>query len=144
MMQRPMTSRAMIVLLISIIANRCLGFVPKPAISAGLNPTFSFMPLPEAEEILFSDTVHTLAMAPDSNMEAEVLTDIAHVTMDLFGFASPSKLLLRYLSVVGRVFVIGADYVVDHSIHPEELAIQLFLMGIAVKEIVVDKPANSE
>eukprot|EP00534_Pseudo-nitzschia_fraudulenta_P000403 CAMPEP_0201124030 /NCGR_PEP_ID=MMETSP0850-20130426/10119_1 /ASSEMBLY_ACC=CAM_ASM_000622 /TAXON_ID=183588 /ORGANISM="Pseudo-nitzschia fraudulenta, Strain WWA7" /LENGTH=72 /DNA_ID=CAMNT_0047391209 /DNA_START=364 /DNA_END=582 /DNA_ORIENTATION=+ len=68
---------------------------------------------------------------------------MAHVTMDFSGFVSPSKHLLRYFNVIGRVFVIAADYIIDHSIHPEELAIQLILMTLAIKEIVVDNPSNS-
>ena len=68
---------------------------------------------------------------------------MAHVTMDFSGLVNPSKTLLRYSAVLGRIFVISADYIIDHSIHIEELMIQLFLIGIAVKEIIVDNPANS-
>ena len=82
-------------------------------------------------------------MAPNADVEAEVLTTMAHVTMDFTGLVSPSKTLLRYFAIIGRVFVITADYVTDHSIHPEELLIQLFLMGVAVREIIVDNPSRS-
>ena len=78
-------------------------------------------------------------MAPSADTEAEFLTTMAHVTMDFTGFGhNPSKTLLRYFAVLGRVLVLSADYVIDHSIHPEELAIQLFLMGIALKELVFE------
>eukprot|EP00537_Pseudo-nitzschia_pungens_P004313 CAMPEP_0172360520 /NCGR_PEP_ID=MMETSP1060-20121228/4523_1 /TAXON_ID=37318 /ORGANISM="Pseudo-nitzschia pungens, Strain cf. cingulata" /LENGTH=72 /DNA_ID=CAMNT_0013082531 /DNA_START=351 /DNA_END=569 /DNA_ORIENTATION=- len=68
---------------------------------------------------------------------------MAHATMDFSAFFGPSERLIRLYSVVGRVFVISADYVSDNSIRPEELAIQLLLMGIAVRELIVDAPANS-
>ncbi len=69
---------------------------------------------------------------------------MAHVTMDFGGFVlNPSKTLLRCFIVLGRICAISADYVIDHSIHPEELMIQLVLMTIAIKELVVDSPASS-
>jgi hypothetical protein len=37
--------------------------------------------------------------------------------------------------VIGRVLVILADYVPDHSIHPEELVFQLFMLGVAIKNL---------
>merc|ERR1739841_393365 len=91
------------------------------------------------------DTQQTLAMvAPSPDVEAEVLTTMAHVTMDFGGFVlNPSKTLLRCFIVLGRICAISADYVIDHSIHPEELMIQLVLMAIAIKELVVDSPASS-
>lgn len=83
-------------------------------------------------------------MAPNADVEAEVLTTMAHVTMDFGGFLNPSKNLLRYFTVLGRVFVISADYISDHSIHTEELMIQIILMVIAIREIIVDSPASSK
>jgi hypothetical protein len=68
---------------------------------------------------------------------------MAHVTMDFSGLASPSKSLLRMFTVIGRIFVISADYILDNSIHPEELVIQLFLMSIAIKEMIVDTPTTT-
>jgi hypothetical protein len=97
----------------------------------------------ETSGVLYRDTQQTLAMTPSSDIEAEVLTTMAHVTMDFSGLVNPSKTLLRYSAVLGRIFVISADYIIDHSIHTEELMIQLFLIGIAVKEIIVDNPAKS-
>ena len=86
-------------------------------------------------------------MIPDPDMEAEMLTTMAHFTMDFAGLvASPSKSLLRSFAIVGRICVVSADYITDHSVHPEELMIQLFFLSIAIKEMVVDnknKPSSS-
>eukprot|EP00536_Pseudo-nitzschia_multiseries_P008415 jgi/Psemu1/198051/e_gw1.213.10.1 len=121
---------------LSLFTNVCLGFAPMTTNSIGFRTT------PHSGVVVDSPKPTTaLAVTPD--MEAEVLTTMAHATMDFSGYFSPSKSLIRLFMVVGRVFVISADYVIDHSIRPEELAIQLILMGIAVKELVVDPPANS-
>ena len=115
-----------------IIAN---GFVPRISRPSGLHPSF---------ESTLSQQEGILAMAPNADVEAEVLTTMAHVTMDFGGFLNPSKNLLRYFTVLGRVFVISADYISDHSIHTEELMIQIILMVIAIREIIVDSPASSK
>jgi hypothetical protein len=78
----------------------------------------------------------------DPNVEAEVLTDMSHVALDftplsltsLFNSSSP-KALLKMTSVIGRVFVILADYIPDHSIHPEELVIQLVMLGLSINNL---------
>jgi hypothetical protein len=74
----------------------------------------------------------------DPNVEAEVFTDMSHVTLDFTPSlldSSSSKALLKKTSVIGRVFVILADYIPDHSIHPEELVIQLIMLGLAIKNL---------
>ena len=72
-------------------------------------------------------------LSPD--VEAEVLTDVSHVIMDFSSFLTPSRSLHRIYAVIGRILVICADYLPDHMVRPEELAIQLFLLGIAAREI---------
>lgn len=127
---------ATILLSLSIIAN---GFVPRISQQpAGLRPTF------ESTLSQRDNAQGILAMAPNTDVEAEVLTTMAHVTMDFGGFLNPSKNLLRYFTVLGRVFVISADYISDHSIHTEELMIQIILMVLAIREIVIDDPASSK
>mmetsp|Transcript_9016 Transcript_9016/g.22354 ORF Transcript_9016/g.22354 Transcript_9016/m.22354 type:complete len:143 (+) Transcript_9016:214-642(+) len=138
MVNRTLTCRRMIFILfsLSIIADRCFGFLPATTTKlAGRHPA----------ELAIRDTQQTLAMvSPSPDVEAEVLTTMAHVTMDFGGFVlNPSKTLLRCFIVLGRICAISADYVIDHSIHPEELMIQLVLMTIAIKELVVDSPASS-
>lgn len=95
---------------------------------------------------LFANTVPPhLPMAVDPFFEAEILTDAAHVAMDFSGIVfSPSRSLLRLFTVLGRIFAISADYVVDHSVHTEELAIQLFLICVALKDYLHDLPSSND
>jgi hypothetical protein len=74
-----------------------------------------------------------LAVVPtvDPSLQAEVLNDMAHVALDLTTFFGPSKILLRCAMVVGRLFAMGADYVPDHFMLPEELAFQLVMLFVA-------------
>jgi hypothetical protein len=71
----------------------------------------------------------------DPNMEAEVLTDMSHLALDFTSVMNSSKVLLKMTSVIGRVLVIFADYIPDRSIHPEELVFQLFMLGVAIKNL---------
>jgi hypothetical protein len=79
------------------------------------------------------------AASLDPSVGAELLTDMAHVSLDFAGMFSPSKSLIRLFAVVGRIFVISADYLPDHSIHPEELLIQLFLLTMTMKDLNKEK-----
>jgi hypothetical protein len=81
--------------------------------------------------------------------EVEVLTDMSHMVMDFSGFFGPSKSLLRLCSVLGRILIIGADYLPDHNVHPEELVIQLVLLAINLSDVVKavllhQEPSDSE
>jgi hypothetical protein len=80
------------------------------------------------------------AVSLDPSVEAELLTGMAHLSLDFAGMFSPSKSLIRLFAVVGRIFVISADYLPDHSIHPEELLVQLFLLAVTMKELIKEKP----
>ncbi|GKY94528.1 hypothetical protein MPSEU_000418500 [Mayamaea pseudoterrestris] len=64
-------------------------------------------------------------------VEAEVLTDLAHVTLDVATLFGPSKLGIRLSSIIGRLFVIAADYVPDHTIVAEEMIFQSIMLGLA-------------
>ena len=142
----------MVVLLVSLsnFDIVCLGFVQKPTFkSTGLlsrktSTTTSYTG--KDAKATFSTTTTTTAMnvaTISADLEAEVLTTMAHVTMDFTGLASPSKSLLRMFTVIGRIMVISADYICDNSIHPEELVIQLFLMSVAIKDMIVDTPTDT-
>jgi hypothetical protein len=50
--------------------------------------------------------------------------------------------LLKKSSVTGRVLVIFADYIPDHSIHPEEPAFQLFMLGLAIRNLATPSIEN--
>lgn len=125
---------------LSILASGCLGFVPRPTNTVGVA---QHRHVSDSSNNVFDRTKSAMAMIPTPDIEAEALTTMAHMTLDFTGFFSPSKNILRLLAVVGRVFVISADYITDHSIHPEELVIQLFLMGIAVREMIVEKEPST-
>jgi hypothetical protein len=79
------------------------------------------------------------AASLDPSVFAELLTDMAHVLLDFAGMFSPSKSLIRLFAVVGQIFAISADYLPDHSTHPEELLIQLFLLAVTMKELIKEK-----
>jgi hypothetical protein len=80
--------------------------------------------------IIMSPTSSSSALL-DPNMEAEVFTDMSHLALDFASIMKASKAT----AVIGRVLVILADYVPDHSIHPEELVFQLFMLGVAIKNL---------
>jgi len=84
-----------------------------------------------------SDMVSTGVFDPV--IEAELCTTMAHFALDFTSLASPSRSLVRLFAVIGRVFAISADYLPDHSIHTEELMIQIFLLSWALRELVSDK-----
>ena len=70
------------------------------------------------------------------NIEAEVLTDLAHVVMDFSIYLTPSKSVIRIGALMGRMLVLLADYLPDHSIRPEEFVIQLFMMAVTVEGLL--------
>lgn len=129
----------LIISLFSVFGNGCLGFVQQQQ-----QTMKSFLSTNHAAAAIKKPTTNTLlSMIPDPDMEAEMLTTMAHFTMDFAGLvASPSKSLLRSFAIVGRICVVSADYITDHSVHPEELMIQLFFLSIAIKEMVVDNNKN--
>ena len=141
----------MVVLLVSLsnFDIVCLGFVQKPTFkSTGLlsrkTSTTTSYTGKDAKSTFSTTTTTAMNVATISaDLEAEVLTTMAHVTMDFTGLASPSKSLLRMFTVIGRIMVISADYICDNSIHPEELVIQLFLMSVAIKDMIVDTPTDT-
>jgi len=128
----------------------CLGFVHK---TTGLSRYYNTLDsssysgkdtrsITTASTTTTTTTMHAAMISSD--VEAEVLTAMAHITMDFTGLAKPSKSLIRLFVVIGRMLVIAADYVADHSIHPEELLIQLFLMSVAIKEMIVSEDDTND
>ena len=103
-----------------------------PIAAGAFLSTFSFMTpsWSAATESLpsISEASTTVAQV---DVRAEVLTDLAHVCLDLFTFYGPAKLATRLFAVVGRILTMGADYVPDHFILPEEIAFQLFMLLVA-------------
>ena len=67
----------------------------------------------------------------DPAVEAEVLTDLAHMTLDVATLFGPSKLGIRMSTIIGRLCVMAADYVPDHIIVPEEMVFQTAMLCLA-------------
>jgi len=79
----------------------------------------------------------------DPVIEAEVLSDLAHVALDLSIFLTPVTVLLRAFSVIGRVLSMGADYIPDHAIRIDDLlfnsamlAVYFLLLGKSVMPVI--------
>jgi hypothetical protein len=81
----------------------------------------------------------------DPLVGSQVLYGMAHLALDFAPnmMSSVSKAILRLTAVVGRLFVISADYLPDQSIHTEELLIQLFLIGMALKDLMTTEKSSS-
>lgn len=69
-------------------------------------------------------------------VEAQVLTDMSHLGLDLAGFIAPGLLFLRFAAVAGRLCSMAADYIPDHTILPEEFAFQLCMLAVAFMGLV--------
>jgi hypothetical protein len=106
-----------------------LGFAPLSTSFRKLHATNAHQTMDTSRTSLSAFTLF------DPNVEAEVLTDMSHLALDFTSLSSSSKALLKKSSVIGRVLILFADYIPDHSIHPEELAIQLIMLGVAIKNL---------
>jgi hypothetical protein len=74
---------------------------------------------------------------PDA--QAEILADSAFALTEFPTFLpdiKTSKLRIKYAQAIGRVLIIGIGFLPNHSFHPEELAIQLFLLSGSMKPII--------
>jgi len=79
----------------------------------------------------FLATLLETPTAADPLLEAELLNDFSHVALDLVTFFGPAKIAVRAAAVAGRIFAMAADYLPDHSMHPEEIAFQGFMLTAA-------------
>ena len=83
---------------------------------------------------------------PDpTELEVETLTGVSHAALDFptILFGTPSKRTLQLLSLVGRLSVICADYIPDHSIRPEELCVQLIMLAVTMRDMLKPSPAHT-
>ena len=84
---------------------------------------------------------HIAAVAPtfqdlSPDMTVEVMTDISHVALDLTGFLTPSRLHILSFSILGRLLLLYTDCCLQgHSVPPEELAVQAFLLATNLKDL---------
>eukprot|EP00751_Fragilariopsis_kerguelensis_P016997 CAMPEP_0170848366 /NCGR_PEP_ID=MMETSP0734-20130129/9333_1 /TAXON_ID=186038 /ORGANISM="Fragilariopsis kerguelensis, Strain L26-C5" /LENGTH=214 /DNA_ID=CAMNT_0011217757 /DNA_START=113 /DNA_END=757 /DNA_ORIENTATION=- len=71
----------------------------------------------------------------------QVLTDFSYVLFDphkFFPTVKISKLRMRYAQVFGRLMILGTSVLPHHHgiIHPEEMAVQLYLLSVSMKPIL--------
>merc|ERR1712238_522126 len=74
-----------------------------------------------------------------SSGPSQILTDASYVVMDpnkFFPDIKVSKLRMQYAQVFGRLMVLGTTFLPHHGVHPEELAVQLFLLSVSMKPII--------
>jgi len=70
---------------------------------------------------------------------AQVLSDASYVVMDptkFFPGIKISKLRMQYAQVFGRLMILGTTFLPHHGVHPEEMAVQLFLLSTSMKPII--------
>jgi hypothetical protein len=94
----------------------------------------SFHSLLDSQSSMAATTGSSTVLSPD--IEAEVLTDMSYMVMDFSSFFGPSKPLRQWCSVLGRILIIGSDFLPDQNVHPEELVFQLFLLAINLKDVL--------
>ena len=75
---------------------------------------------------LFTDT--SSHIASDPKLEAEILTDVSHVALDLTTFLSPNTAWIRFCNVIGRVLILTSDYIQDHYVSPDEAFFQAAML----------------
>jgi hypothetical protein len=67
----------------------------------------------------------------DPRVEAEVLTDFAHIGLDLSTYLGPATPALRLGVVIGRLCAIASDYIPDQYMNPEEIIFQGTMLCLA-------------
>ena len=168
MSTRKFRSALFLTVLVMSLMRQSLGFAALSSSHAMLHATKSHRTMDASTSALSVFTIHDLDFLLDSplpssitsalllsmsttfstlldpNVEAEILTDISHVVLDFTSLWNWSKPLLKKTSVIGRVLVIFADYIPDHSIHPEELVIQLLMLGVAIKNLASSSSIENE
>eukprot|EP00535_Pseudo-nitzschia_heimii_P010258 CAMPEP_0197191070 /NCGR_PEP_ID=MMETSP1423-20130617/22733_1 /TAXON_ID=476441 /ORGANISM="Pseudo-nitzschia heimii, Strain UNC1101" /LENGTH=147 /DNA_ID=CAMNT_0042643607 /DNA_START=77 /DNA_END=516 /DNA_ORIENTATION=- len=80
----------------------------------------------------------------DPDVQAQVLNDGSRLLMDFPDLittstdskATKTRLRTRYAQIAGRLMILGISMVPGHGFPPEELAIQLFFLGVSLKPVV--------
>jgi len=84
-----------------------------------------------------TDMLSTVAFNESPNLETrlfeqEFFSGMAHLTSDIATLIARGTAILRFTMVVGRLFAMGADYVPDEMIQPEELVFQICMLIISL------------
>ena len=72
----------------------------------------------------------------DPDAEAQVLMDISHIFLDFTAFFKFKDKFLNYAQLIGRIAFIMIDFLPGHAFHMEEMAIQLFFLGLNIQKIM--------
>ena len=83
--------------------------------------------------------VTMVANSINPDTQAQILVDSSFAFMEYPTFLpniKTSKLRIKYAQAIGRVLIIGIGFLPNHHFHPEELAIQLFLLSGSTKPII--------
>jgi len=92
-----------------------------------------------AMKVVVSAAGAASASATSSDVQAEILSDSSFAIMQYPAFlpdVKTSKLRIKYAQVIGRILIIDISLLPGHTFHPEELAIQLFLLGASMGPII--------
>jgi hypothetical protein len=104
------------------------GMVADPAIL----DVVSYLP-----SLTLGDPIVGLAHSrPSPTVEAEILSNMSHVALDLFGFLNPERFLLRLSALLGRMMLMAADYDVDHKISADEMLFQGGMLALSAKQFM--------
>lgn len=114
-------------------------FVPPPVVAE--SPIFSSSLELVNTMTMEVNQVPTAASTPEG--ESELLNDAAHVALDFSGIFRPSKSTMRMFSIGGRLLGLLADYIPDHTVHVEEVLIQLFFICMTGQELLEDEQEMS-
>lgn len=109
-----------------------------PPLSFSIPSSIDFSPASSSSVFISGDDslVESTLQAANQLMEAKLFTGMAHVTLDLAAFVSRGTAWLRLGAVMGRLFVLGADYLPDHSVNTDEFLFQVFMMSISLIGLV--------
>ncbi|MGK3762240.1 MAG: hypothetical protein ACI8RD_014558 [Bacillariaceae sp.] len=83
-----------------------------------------------------SSSLFELSNYADPELQAELLLDFSHVFLDLVVFIKTSGTVLNYAQVIGRISFIMIGFLPNHDFHPEEMALQVFLLGLSIQKII--------
>lgn len=77
-------------------------------------------------------------LTADPDVEAQFLVDVSHIFLDFTAFFKFDGQFLNYAQLFGRISFILIDFLPGHAFHAEEMAIQIFFLGINIQKIWKD------
>lgn len=128
-----------ILLLLILLYSMSSAFPVRPHFRQTQRQTTSILNLSEIEILeSFEKVINPPVTLPNFNtdIEKEVLTDMSHVALDFTGFFKPSKASYLVCAALGRLMLIYTDCLPDQSVAPEEVAVQIFLLGTNLSALI--------